>query len=132
MRTQEFFVKWARRVIASFAVIAVMMALSAVTGLLIEGSDPINKLTCDRITIGMTKTEVEKLLGGPPGDYSTRPLLCVTEVLCPQEAKWGGNDGAIYVRFDDANQVSEKSFVDYRKFLNKPPRVTDWLHAQFH
>jgi hypothetical protein len=35
-----------------------------------------SKADCDRIEIGMTRAQVERVLGGPPGDYRTRD--CIT------------------------------------------------------
>jgi hypothetical protein len=31
-----------------------------------------SKADCDRIEIGMTRAQVEHVLGGPPGDYRNR------------------------------------------------------------
>jgi hypothetical protein len=34
---------------------------------------PVTQAAADRVKPGMTRAEVEKILGGPPGDYKTLP-----------------------------------------------------------
>jgi hypothetical protein len=58
------------------ALLAVALTLfGAVLPLVLPRHCPVNKAACERIEVGMTKREVEKILGGPPGDYRTRPVL---------------------------------------------------------
>lgn len=62
-----------------------------------------------RITRGMTKKEVERLLGGPPGDYSTGSIVTISSGNCwwtDQDAKWIGDKGVVIVRFKDDGTVA--------------------------
>jgi hypothetical protein len=64
---------------------------------------------CDRIEIGMTRAEVEHVLGGLPGDYRTRdsitPDVGLYYVFWDE---WKGDDGMIRVEFDEHGQVCGK------------------------
>ena len=57
-----------------------------------------------RITVGMTRVEVEDILGGPPGDYRNGPtgkaLFPKLGRLTPGYEFWWGDEGFIAIRFD--------------------------------
>jgi hypothetical protein len=86
-----------------------------------------------RIRAGMTRTEVEALLGCRPGDYSGGPLVTVSGGNCwweDSDSRWIGNDGIIIIRFKDNNTVANhifsqdpmKAFVPACSFWNKQGR----------
>jgi hypothetical protein len=74
--------------------------------------DRITWQNCDRLKEGMSRAEVEAILGGPPGDYTTVPVVrhlgtpFVLEMgddgtlhtLPPKEGR--GNTASIWVSFD--------------------------------
>ncbi len=75
----------------------------------------------DQISIGMTRDEVEAILGCPPGDYTTGP--CDTPPLGSRgfiRDKWLSDTGIIVVLFNDDGRVvlvefwsmQNESFID--------------------
>jgi len=54
----------------SISVVLWILLIAGPASRLITGSKPsINRESYDRIQLGMTSQEVEKILGGPAGDY---------------------------------------------------------------
>jgi hypothetical protein len=70
---------------------------------------PIDRVTASMINAGMTKGEVESVLGRAPGNYANRPV----QVMDPASTlghmvrtlRWIGDDYAIAVEFDDSGRV---------------------------
>jgi hypothetical protein len=92
-------------------VLAVGLVLAgALFALVMPRHCPVNRAACGRIKEGMTRAEVEKILGGPPGDYRTRPesnnLLLFPPasgglVPLPGARKsWAGDEVVVHVYFD--------------------------------
>jgi hypothetical protein len=81
---------------------------------------PIDRASFDRIKVGMPKREVEAILGGPPGNYTTKTVISSPRrgVLSEPGNKqsWLGNEGMVLVRFDDRGAVTWKRFVDVAVF----------------
>jgi hypothetical protein len=81
-----------------------------------------NKETCDRIQPGMTMEEVEGLIGGPPGDYTTglwvRPIPVIGRFGHRVE-QWTSDGGEIIVLFDRKGEV-EKAFFDESSKTGEP------------
>ena len=78
--------------------LAVGVVVAAAAVVLWPRPDRITQENCDRIEKGMSQAEVEAILGGPPGDYTTRqvyvlmPIISlVLEILPP--IRWQGNQG---------------------------------------
>lgn len=83
---------------------------------------PIGRDGCEAIQLGMTEREVEAILGGPAGDYTSgRPLVVVPAkpgpFLTAAEGRlisyvrfWKGDAGEVSVGFDRDGQVSCKRF----------------------
>jgi hypothetical protein len=83
-----------------------------------------------RIEKGMSREEVEAIIGGPPGDYTTRyyfPPPLGSHYIRWQT--WVGDGGMILVRFDEMGRVyGTEHFEVY--LLDKPSfyeRVRVWL-----
>jgi hypothetical protein len=73
-----------------------------------------SKADCDRISIGMTRDQVEDVLGGPPGDYRTRdPITPDVGLYYVFWDKWKGDRGMILVEFDSDNRVIDKNHFDF-------------------
>jgi hypothetical protein len=124
-------ITWVKRIAVSIATVISLTTLALILILFLEYSDPISNYNCRRIEIGMEKSQVEGIIGRPPGDYATDPLLNVSEVITPKWAVWKGNNGTIYVRYDESGKVAEKSFADFLKFRGMPPRLLDQLDVLF-
>lgn len=87
-----------------------------------------------RIVKGMSRSEVEQILGGPPGDFSNE-YTCYLEPERPfgVEAEgaetWNGTAGCIWVAFDGQGGVRWRHFEP--GFVMPPPslaeRVREWL-----
>jgi hypothetical protein len=73
---------------------------------------------CGRIKEGMSQAEVEAILGGPPGDFTTgavvysplgaviySPLFADLSSSHVREEVWDGNEGEILVCFDKQGAV---------------------------
>jgi hypothetical protein len=81
---------------------------------------PVTKGAFERLKEGMTQAEVEKVLGGPPGDYTTRPehvsdvtiigsLLPNLDPISDTSLFWLGDEGKVTVGFS-RGVVVEKEF----------------------
>ena len=68
----------------------------------------------DRIKVGMTREQVEALLGGPPGDYTdpARDIETIYDIWLNderyQDEVWWTDGWALCVRFDRDGLVAEK------------------------
>jgi hypothetical protein len=65
----------------------------------------------DEIREGMSMQEVERILGGPPGDYATEPVsICGVDLGGPprRASTWTFNDGMIEITQDDHGRVASK------------------------
>jgi hypothetical protein len=66
-----------------------------------------------RIELGMSRAEVEAVLGGPPGDFTTKPVEYSNRPAPPYDFKcdhgrwefWAGDDAQIEVLFDMQDTV---------------------------
>src|SRR5262245_21163032 len=86
---------------------------------LIQPNHRINRATHQQIEEGMTRQEVEDLLGVPPGNYTTgRELFSVSDFINsetgartrPPGDLWQSDHGEIRVCFDDDDKVSRSTF----------------------
>ena len=63
-----------------------------------------------KIKTGMTRSMVEDILGGPPGDYRTPPLRVPDDELLsrrPPGEHWQGDRFSVYVAFDLNDRVAQ-------------------------
>ena len=81
----------------------------------------INREVFDRIEIGMTRREVEVLLGAPPGDYTTgltfadgASVGAIPFRPDPELVMWLGDDGVIEVHWP-GGRVHWKTFSEAEK-----------------
>lgn len=92
------------------AVIASLLALAIVW--LGSGHEPrVNKSQFDKIQTDMTRAEVYRLLGGPPGSYGTRVIAVPTKRVAEGAGKWVGDEGYVTVTFDAKGHVTDKEFL---------------------
>jgi hypothetical protein len=100
-----------RKLLVALAGLAVMVAAGAVVGW--PRANRVTWENYDRIREGMTRAEVEAILG-PPGDYRTGPTIALNgSVIAPygsrHQGDWVGNEGFIGVVFD-SGVVEHKYF----------------------
>jgi hypothetical protein len=89
-----------------------------------------DRTSFEKINKGMTLAEVEAILGGPPGDYTTRPTISECDVgWGPGEKEWVSDEGAISVWFDPEGRILGASFspVFLRTDLTWLERLQMWL-----
>jgi hypothetical protein len=82
-----------------------LVLFGALVALLRPWRCPVNGAAAGQIDKGMTQAEVEEVLGGPPGDYTTRPggflpLVFNSAGLEPRES-WHGDECVVHVTFQD-------------------------------
>lgn len=91
----------------------------------------VTRANFDRVSMRMTRAEVEILFGGPPNsDAAERPgKHWIFYVLCanPGHARelWLGDDGAAMIEFDEEERVTVKEWLSERDTLFQ--RFRDWL-----
>src|SRR5947209_5208858 len=72
---------------------------------------PVHSASAARVIPGMTRAEVEAILGGPPGDYRVRSRAVTIDVaLAPVPGrvleKWRGDAGIALVQFGPDGRVA--------------------------
>jgi hypothetical protein len=78
-----------------------LMLLGALLPLLVPRHCPVNRAAYHRIKEGMTQKEVEATLGGPPGDYRTRPVCAdIGSGGGISWDMWFGDEGDVWVWLD--------------------------------
>jgi hypothetical protein len=106
-----------------FLVAVALILFGAAYPLLLPRPSPVTMAAYNRIEKGMSLEEVEAVLGGPEGDYTTGPTE-FSGVLgggfpCPRallrERTWTGDELDVSVTFDDADIVRAKGFLGREK-----------------
>jgi hypothetical protein len=96
----------------------ILVLVGTLLPVLFPGPSQVTKENAERIKKGMSRAEVEEILGGPAGDYRTvptKPSHCVLRSF-PQLsfgiAEWVGNDGTVFVEFDSkSGEVTWSGFT---------------------
>jgi hypothetical protein len=77
-----------------------------------------------QIRVGMSRPQVERILGGPARqEVKASPLSSYIWERLPGTEEWWGEEGVISVRFDAADKASEKLFSEHRTILERPSLV---------
>jgi hypothetical protein len=83
-----------------------LVLFGATLALVLPRHCPVNRAAFERIKPGMTRAEVHAILGGPPGDYRTRPsgpftLFFDSTVngIIPLAELWQGDEGGVCVEY---------------------------------
>jgi hypothetical protein len=100
-----------RTLLVALAALAVVGAAGVVV--LWPRADRITEANLERIKEGMSRAEVDAILGGPPGDYRTGPTepgRRTVFTLGPPPERWLADAGVAYVSFDDAGRVQDLHF----------------------
>lgn len=103
-----------KRIWAVFLVLFVVGCL----GLVLTPRVDLSNANRDRIEVGMTETEVEAILGGPPGDYSTRDLFVMgvetdggsLSMTRDRIEHWCADEGFLSVGFDSNGRLTWTRF----------------------
>jgi hypothetical protein len=90
-----------------------LVLLGAALPLVLPRHCPVSRAACERIKEGMTKAEVHAILGGLPGDYTTRPgigpVLVWSGAWEPGQIDlWHGDEGAVVVHYSLPSSGEEK------------------------
>jgi hypothetical protein len=105
-----------------------LVLFGAVFALLRPRPCPVNRAAYERIEEGMTLADVEAILGGPPGDYQTRPSVHYPHIgaleVCPEES-WEGDELPVQVYFD-GGVVCRKSHRDKFTLDTGPLELILW------
>jgi hypothetical protein len=101
-------------------------------GRLVIASGPrVTAARFDLIQKGMSREEVERALGGPPGDYSTGPCLslaCHANSFC-QTWTWLCDDGHLFVDFNES--ATARQVVAYGVIRQPRPTILERLQKWF-
>jgi hypothetical protein len=99
---------------------AVPLALALVgVALIVWQPNQIDRSAYDKISVGMHKRDVHRLVGLPPGNYSTAPVKYayqeevkegVVSPECVQWDHWDDGEGSITVLYDEQGNVLYKSY----------------------
>jgi hypothetical protein len=111
-----------RTLLVAMAGLAVVVTVGAVV--LWPRADRVTRANYERIQIGMTRADVEAILG-PPGDYTTGPLTdpngieLLLSLLPPasgvESPWWAADYGTVGVWFDEGGRVVMKNYEPYSK-----------------
>src|SRR5947209_657760 len=73
----------------------------------------ITKDSCAKIENGMTEAEVQGIVCATPGDYLNRPIgfVHLEYVKDGVKKEWRGEEGFLFVWFDENGKVNDKDFV---------------------
>jgi hypothetical protein len=93
-------------------VLASLLVCAALAGLLyvqiFTAASPVRWENVPAIKAGMTRADVEALLGAPPGVYATRAIQ--VQPFPPSQRPWTlwiGDDRAVCVAFDELESVTD-------------------------
>jgi SmpA / OmlA family len=119
-----------RRTLRRLLLILALAVLVAASGsfLLPRGDARITQANCDKIREGMTKQEVEAILG-PPGNYTGWPhAVPESSRELVASGLWVGEDGIILVSFDGDEKVDFVYFLSaHHCYKDRRGRFMDWL-----
>src|SRR5262245_55967209 len=96
-----------RKLAVAFLALALLL-LGTMLPLVVPRHCPVSRAAFERIKEGMTQAEVYAILGGPPGDYRTRPhgtniyLSRMFSGLDPIIEDWEGDEGSVAVEYEPA------------------------------
>jgi hypothetical protein len=86
--------------------------------LLLPRPSRVTRENSERIKEGMSRAEVEEILGGPPGDYRTKPTNLDRDAVARAilsvffNAEWCGDEGEVWVSFGPDDKVRDMSFAE--------------------
>jgi hypothetical protein len=109
---------------------AVLLTVATVIGQVIPRPrrPQVSREQFEKIKEGMSREEVEAIIGGPPGDYTTGQyyVVAITPTYVGGES-WVGDGGLIRVWFDETGQADETHYFEIDLLLD--PSVMDRVRA---
>jgi hypothetical protein len=102
-----------------------LVLFGALLPLVLPRHCPVNRAAFERIKRGMSQARVEAILGGPPGDYRTRPTEKVNTMGVVVGYRWLGNEGTATVSFFEG-VVRHMSFSEREAEPVDPFEVLLW------
>jgi hypothetical protein len=103
-----------RKLAVAFLALALLL-VGTLLPLVVPRRCPVNRAAFERMEVGMTQAEVLAILGGPPGDYLTRPngwRRPHAKSLPPAvlAERWMGDEGDVSVVFTPGGVVADVQF----------------------
>jgi hypothetical protein len=122
-----------RRLLCGLLLASAVLACFAGWLLVIASGPRVTRSRFEQVKKGMSREEVIRTVGGPPGNYSLRgtdsrglPMPTHRSIDPKHYENWLCDDGRVLVFFDDADRVDEVMFYD-----RSPPtlaeRIRHWL-----
>jgi hypothetical protein len=129
--------RWLQRVSGLKALVVSMAVVLVLVGILLPlmlpYRSPVTRAAYERIEEGTTQDEVEALLGGPPGDYRTRPAVNNLRLYAPSSGAlvrrselWNGDEGDIIVTYGDGGRVYSTHFNEAEPCDCGPLELARW------
>jgi hypothetical protein len=91
-----------RSKIVGLVAVGLLMVSGPVTA---QEPEPKTRAALDKVRVGMTAAEVTKTVGGPPGDYTTRPIFGNRQPGDNGRDQWMCDDGWLLVTFRNGRAV---------------------------
>jgi hypothetical protein len=79
----------------------------------------------EKVKKGMTREEVIRTVGGPPGDYADGRISVPNSAIVWEYECWTCDEGQMHVLFDDGGTVTKMILSDPRPPLTE--RIRRWL-----
>jgi hypothetical protein len=120
--------------------LAVMLCLfGAITPLVVPWRCHVTRAAFAKIEVGMTRAEVEAILGGPPGDYRTQPSPSFSLgvemggfiIIATPDHYWYGDEGQVWVRFAHGGGVEDWGFSPAKHDPIDPIKLALWRLGRF-
>jgi hypothetical protein len=115
----------------------ICLGLGVVASWFLTPTHHVNREGFEKIQIGMTMMEVQEILGGPPGDYSTgafewdrngRSEARLVRWIFGTPKTWSGDEGVLFVWFNSQGVVREKHMVPgFRVEASYLHKLRRWL-----
>jgi hypothetical protein len=96
----------------------------------------LNIANWNRVRVGMKRQQVEHILGGPPGDYATRPGHTTLRPADPTAIAdtWITDNGAVVIYYDASGKVTGMGAIgcqrisDTRGLDGWIDRISTWFY----
>jgi hypothetical protein len=116
-----------RRLLFGLLLASAMLACFA--GWLLIGRR-VSQARFEQVKIGMSREEVIRTVGGPPGDHSNGECVSLCGLGTFRDKgyeSWRGDDGELFVRFDDAGTATNVVIQDVFGPPTLTERIRRWL-----
>ena len=102
-----------RRLLIGFATLLVVVVVAMLPSIYRKINPPaVSRERFERLKKGMSREEVEAIIGVPPGTYETERRISLGLFPIPPGEIWNGDEGIIDVCFDDTGHAVYLSFFN--------------------